>query len=325
MADVLLTGATGTIGSAVARQLVERGDTVRALVRSVARAGALLPASVEPIEGDVTDAASVRRAMRGAATVIHTAGLPEQWQRDPGVFDRVNAEGTRVMVDAALDGGVECFLYTSTIDVFAARPGVEFDEDMLDPLPKGTAYELSKQRADRIVTAAVARGLPARFLHPSAVYGIAPVTTPGANSFIERLARGRIPALFDGGMPVVFSEDVAAGHLLAASRPVGSRYILSESYVSLGDFARVVAAQRGRRRVPPVLPAGIGRVLAPMGEALSRVTRRRPLVASGELHFLLARMTPSSRRAREELGWTPTPFDEGIRRTLEDMRERGRL
>src|SRR5258708_6387002 len=191
MTAILLTGATGTVGSAIARRLADGTDPVRALVRSVERARALLPANVEPVAGDVTDADSVRRAMRGAGVVIHTAGIPEQWQRDPAIFDRINAAGTRVMVEAALAEGVECFVHTSTIDVFAARPGVEFDETMLDSLPKPTAYERSKQAAERAVTAGMERGLPARLVPPAPAHGGAPVPTPGGHSLIERLARGR--------------------------------------------------------------------------------------------------------------------------------------
>lgn len=325
MTVVLLTGATGTVGSAVTRLLVARGDAVRGLVRSVARARPLLPETVEPVEGDITDAATVSRAMRGANVVMHTAGIPEQWQHDSAIFDRINADGTRIVAEAALREGVESFVYTSTIDVFASTPGVEFDEAALDMRPHATAYERSKQEADRRVVAAMERGLPARFLHPAAVYGIAPVTTAGVNTLIERVARGRVPMLLPGGMPLVFSDDVAAGHLLATTAPVGSRFILSESYVPLVDIARAVVEARGRGRVPPVLPAAVGRALAAGGELLARFTRRPPLVARGELHFLLARMNPSARRAREALGWTAVPFREGLRRTLEDMARRGRI
>jgi len=323
MSTVLLTGATGTVGSAIARQLVERGDAVRALVRSPERARALLPAEVEAVEGDVTDAASVRRAVSGVRAVIHTAGLPEQWQRDPGIFQRVNAGGTRIVTEAALAEGVECFVHTSTIDVFDSTPGVEFDETRLDPDPRPTHYERSKQEADRAVVAAIERSLPARIVHPAAVYGVAPATTPGVNRFLERLAHGGIPALLPGGMPLVDSDDVAAGHLLAMKAPVGSRFILSESWRSLAEIARAVVELRGKGRVPPVLPVFTGHLLAGVGETVSRLTRRPPLVAHGELHFLLAHMVPSSRRAREELGWTAVPFREGLRRTLEDMERRG--
>jgi dihydroflavonol-4-reductase len=313
---VLLTGATGTVGHAIARELVRRGRRIRALVRTPERARALLPDTIELSAGDVTDPASVRRAMEGCDAVYHASGLPEQWLADPTVFQRVNVEGTRHLVEAALAQGVGSFVYTSTIDVFVMEPGVEFDESRLDPRPKPTYYERSKQDADRLVSEALARGLPARFLHPSAVYGPAPVTT-GLNDFLTRLARREIPMLLPGGMPVVHADDVAAGHVLAEERaPAGARFILSESYVTLTDIARAVAAQVPTARVPPMLPLWVAHAVSAVGELVSRVIKQPPLIPRGQLHFLTHDVRPSARRARAELGWSPVAFPDGVRRTL---------
>src|SRR5687767_1878131 len=119
----LVTGATGTVGAAVVGRLLEAGRPVRALVRDEARAKALLPSAVELARGDVTDAASVERAMAGCRAVFHTAGLPEQWLPDERTFRSVNVEGSIKVGEAALAAGVESFVYTSTIDVFAWTPG----------------------------------------------------------------------------------------------------------------------------------------------------------------------------------------------------------
>jgi len=220
---------------------------------------------------------------------------------------------------------VTAFLYTSTIDVFTIRSGVEFDESEIDPRPKPTAYERSKQAADRLVTDALAHGLPARFLHPSGVYGPAPVTT-GVNDFVKRLARRQIPMLLPGGFPLVFSDDVAAGHLAAEERaPVGARFILSESYRRLDAMARAVAASVPGTRVPPILPMWVARAVSETGELASRLTRRPPLIPSGQLHFLAMDVRPSGARARADLDWRPLDFDEGLRRTLADLRGRGEI
>jgi dihydroflavonol-4-reductase len=316
---VLLTGATGTVGHAIARQLVARGRAVRALVRSRERARALVPREVELLEGDVTDAPSVERAIAGCGAVYHASGLPEQWLRDPDVFRRVNVEGTRNLVEAALAARVASFVYTSTIDVFVIRPGVEFDESRIDDAPKATAYERSKQEADRLVTAALDRGLPARFLHPSGVYGPAPVTT-GVNDFVRRLARGEIPMLLPGGFPLVFADDVALGHVQAEEgAPVGRRYILSESYRTLAEMARAVVALTGRGKVPRVMPLPVARAVSSAGEAVARLTRRPPLIPKGQLHFLTMDVRPSARRVRTEMAWAPVPFEEGLRLTIADL------
>jgi dihydroflavonol-4-reductase len=324
MGTILVTGATGNVGNPIAARLAREGHDVRALVRSPERGRKLLPAAVDVVAGDVTDAASVREAIRGSSIVYHAAGLPEQWRLDPADFTRVNVEGTRNLVDAALDAGVERFVYTSTIDVFKWTRGVPFDEAILDPDPRPTYYERSKQEADRLVTDSVQRGLPAVFLHPSGVYGPAPVLTPGMNDLLAQLAKRKIPMLLPGGMPVVYSEDVADGHLRAAARAaVGARYILSSTYHTLVDVARAVARHVPSAKVPPAMPIGAARFVSNAGERIARLTRRPPLIPRGALHFLESHAVPVAARAQQELDWTPTPFDEGVSKTVAHFRREG--
>jgi dihydroflavonol-4-reductase len=317
MTRVLLTGGTGLVGNCLARKLVREGRSVRALVRSRERGESVLPSECELFEGDVTDIESLRRAVRECSVVYHAAGLPEQWLADPTEFRRVNVGGTRNMIEISLEQGLEKFVYTSTIDVFACSAEGRVDENALDPNRKGTPYQRSKQEADRAVVAALERGLPAVFLHPSGVYGPGPARSPMINDAIVKLLRGKMPLLPPGGMPVVFCDDVAAGHLLAEERgPVGSRYILSESFVSLTDFARTVCEEAGWGRVPPVMPIRLAKAVAAAGETLSRLTGRPPLLAKGQLHFLLLGVRPVALKAEEGLGWRSTPLREGLRETF---------
>jgi dihydroflavonol-4-reductase len=287
---VLITGATGQVGHAIARRLADDGVESRALMRSPERAR-VLPSGVEPVFGDVTDAPSLRAALDGCTTVYHAAGIPEQWRRDAGEFTRVNVEGTRNVVEAALAAGVERFVYTSTDDVLVQAPGATFDESVINPNPGQTPYQRSKQEADRIVTAALDRGLPAVFLHPAGLYGPAPFLVKGLNDLLLELAKRKTPALLPGGMGVAYSDDVADGHLRAAAQaPVGARYLLAESFQSLTDIARAVAANEPRAKVPRFLERGA---------------------------------RPSGERARTELGWSPTPFAAGVERTLAHFHEQG--
>jgi dihydroflavonol-4-reductase len=321
---VLVTGATGNVGAPIAARLAREGNRVRALVRDPERARRLLPGEVELVAGDVTDADSVRAAAGGCAVVYHAAGLPEQWRRDPADFTRVNVEGTRNLVDASLEAGVERFAYTSTIDVFAWTPGEPFDESTLDPDPRPTYYERSKQAADALVVEAMDRGLPAVFLHPSAVYGPAPAITPGLNDFLARLARRKVPMLLPGGMPVVYSDDVADGHIRAATAaPVGGRYILSTTYHTLAEIAAAVAGHVPRAKVPRIMPIGAARAASVLGEAVAKVTGRAPLIPRGTLYFLESHPVPDATCAREELGWAPIAFDDGVARALHHFRREG--
>lgn len=325
MSTVLVTGATGQVGHAIARRLARDGVEVRALVRSPGRAE-VVPAGVPAVFGDVTDPPSLREAMDGCATVYHAAGIPEQWRRDVGEFARVNVEGTRNVVEAALGAGVERFVYTSTDDVLVQGPGAPFDESVVNPTPGQTPYQRSKQEADRIVTAALDRGLPAVFLHPAGVYGPAPFLVKGLNDLLLELAKRKTPMLLPGGMGVAFSEDVADGHLRAAAQaPVGARYLLAESFQPLSDIARAVAAAEPRAKVPPVMPMPVARLVSMVGEAVARVTGRPPLIPASVLRFLERGARPSGARARAELGWNPTPFTTGVERSLAHFREKGWL
>jgi dihydroflavonol-4-reductase len=320
---VLITGATGQVGNAIARRLADDGVEVRALVRSPERAR-VLPEGVQPVFGDVTDAQSLRAALDGAATVYHAAGIPEQWRKDVDEFARVNVEGTRNVVEAALAAGVERFVYTSTDDVLVQAPGATFDESALSPNPPATPYQHSKQEADRIVTAALDRGLPAVFLHPAGVYGPAPFLVKGLNDLLMQLAKRKTPALLPGGMAVAYSEDVADGHVRAAAQaPVGSRYLLAESFQSLTDIARAVAAAEPHAKVPRVMPLPVARAVATVGERVAQVTGRPPMIPKSVLQFLERGSRPSGARARAELGWDPTPFASGVAQTLAYFRRQG--
>ena len=256
--------------------------------------------------GDVTDAESLRAALDGCSTVYHSAGIPEQWRKDVGEFARVNVEGTRNVVEAALAAGVERFVYTSTDDVLVQGPGAVFDESVVNPSPGQTPYQRSKQEADRIVTAALDRGLPAVFLHPAGLYGPAPFLVKGLNDLLLQLAKRKTPMLLPGGMGVAYSDDVADGHLRAAAQaPVGARYLLAESFQSLTDIARAVAAHEPRAKVPRVMPLAIARGVSTAGERVAQVTGRPPMIPRSVLLFLERGARPSGSARAASWGGPP--------------------
>jgi dihydroflavonol-4-reductase len=316
---VLVTGATGKVGNAVARALAARGDEVRALVRDPHRA-ALLPQGVEPVRGDVTDPPSLEAAMHGCELVFNAMGIPEQWLADESRFERVNSQGTEAVARKARAAGVKRLIHTSTEDVFHAEPGGRFDETQVADYPKGTSYERSKQRAEELALAA-RDGLEVVIVNPAGVYGPGPAASASFDKdLFAPLVRGRLPGLPPGGLGVVFVEGAASGHLLAAERGRdGERYILCDHHVSLRELAETVVRVAGRGRVPPTLPVPLARALAVGGEALSRIIRRPPLLSTGQLHYFLWNAEPDSTKAQTELGWNRTALEDGVRRTLEQM------
>ncbi len=207
-----------------------------------------------------------------------------------------------------------------------SAPGAAFDESRLAGRPKQTAYEHSQQAADRTVTQEASRGLDAVIFHPAALFGPGPDTSPSVNGFIADAVRRRVPMLLPGPMPLVLVQDAARGHVLAAERsPAGSRYILSDVSLTLVDLARRTVAAAGRNRVPPVMPRAVARLVSAAGEGLARLAHRPPLIPAGQLHCLLSDQRPLSGRARRELGWTPTPFDDALRATPAHLSAAGRL
>jgi dihydroflavonol-4-reductase len=323
----LVTGGTGMVGNCIARSLLSRGHRVRALVRNLDKGKRLLPEGCELVAGDVTDPATLGPAVAGSEWVFHAAGFPEQWMQDNGTFDRINAGGTENMVSAAKAAGVKRFVFTSTIDVFTWRSGATYDESEIDPAPKGTYYERSKQKADKVVADAVAAGFDAVFLHPSAVYGPAPSDSPGVNELIVKLWDNKAPGLMPGGFPVVFSQDAGEGHVLAAERgKPGDRFILSDRYLTLVEIAKLILDRLGLERKPPrVLPLWLCQTVAAMGAAKARVFGSPPLIPKGQLSFLQVDSYPTAKRATAELGLAFTPVEDGIAKTIAYLRETGKL
>jgi dihydroflavonol-4-reductase len=290
------------------------------LVRDPQRAAATVPAAAEPVRGDVTDPNSLPAAVEGCQMVFNAMGLPEQWVPDEDIFDRVNARGSGELAQASRAAGVRRFIHTSTNDVFHADQGEQFDETMLADYPKGTAYERSKQRAEELVLER-RDGMEVVILNPTGVYGPGPSASVSFDEgLFKPLVRKRLPALAPGGMSLVFVEGVAQGHLLAAEKGQdGERYILSDTYAPFREFAEMIVRVAGRGRVPPTMPVPVARTFARIGEGVSRVIRRPPMLGRGQLHYFLWQARADSSKAQRELGWSTTPLEEGVRRTLAEM------
>jgi dihydroflavonol-4-reductase len=322
----LVTGATGKIGNAVARRLTERGDEVVALVRDPAKARGLLPDGVELAQGDVTEPESLQAAAKDIEGAFNCMGLFEQWFADPGIFDRVNAEGARNLVAAARDAGAQRVVHTSTFDVFHAPQGGTVSESEVADYPKDTAYERSKQLAERLVLEAAGDAIEVVIANPASVYGPGPWQGTGIDRAMRDVVRRRLPATPPGGMTLVFVDDVAQGHLAAFDRgKPGERYILADGFASMRDLLELTVEKAGRGRVPPTIPVSVAKGMARGGEAVSRVIKRPPLLGGGQLTFLLWQARASNEKAARELGVDFTPLPDGVASTVRWMQETGRL
>lgn len=315
---VLVTGATGKIGHPIARALGRAGHEVRVLARDPGRAASLLPPDFEFVRGDVTDPGTLGPAVEGCEVVFNAMGLPEQWLADETLFERVNAQGSANLARAAAAAGVRRFVHTSTMDVFDAPPGSRFDESALPAKPKKTIYDRSKQQAERVVLEAAGQ-MEVVFVNPAVAYGPGPAASASIEQMFQLLLRGLFPAVPPGGFGVVFTDGLAQGQLLAAERGrPGQRYLFSDEHVTMMRLAKTVVSVAGRGRAPVMtMPVAVAKAMAVAGESLARMTGRPPPLARGQLNLMLWNAVPDSTKAQCELGWTPTPLETGLRRTLE--------
>ncbi len=320
MPFTLVTGATGTVGFNIIKCLLKQNRSVRVLVRDIERAKQILPPECDFFQGDITDIPSIEKAMTGCDVIHHAAGLPEQWFKNPDIFEHINVVGTQNMLAAAKKLGVKKFVYTSTIDVFEGVAHQPFDESVIASEPKGTFYERSKQKADQCVVEAINDGLDAVFIHPSAVYGPGPDIhhSVGVNTIITKVKNNDIPVLLPGGFPVVYSENVGEAHVAAESMPAGSRYIVSDQFVTLTELVEKIYKQLDiKRAVPKVMPFWVGKMLAGVGEFISGIINKSPLIAKGELTFLQWQAIPNGQKAARDLGIHYVDLQEGLKRTVE--------
>ena len=325
---VLLTGASGFVGSAVARRLREEGFQVRVLVRATSPVAHLADLGLEFVTGDLRDAESVRRAMAGVRHLFHVAADYRLWARNPDELTQTNVAGTRLLMQEAMREGVERVVYTSSVATLAARAdGVSADETM--PLTEDKAigvYKRSKVAAERAVEALIAEGLPAVIVNPSTPIGPRDVKPTPTGRIIVEAASGRMPAFVDTGLNMVHVDDVAEGHFLAFERGrIGERYVLGGQNATLAEILATVAQVVGRRPSRIRIPRQALMPFAHVTEAVARVTGREPMLTRDGLRMSKNKMFFSSAKAETELGYRARPYREGITDAIEWFRRAGYL
>lgn len=318
---VFLTGGTGFIGGEVARLLRERGDDVRALVRTPAKAEALRALGCELVAGDLSDEQALRTALTGCDAVVHCAAVYEVGvlESDRERLVDANVRGTERVLGAALAAGVSKAVYVSTVAVFGDTKGAVADEQWERPQGQGftSVYEQTKVEAHERAQQIGAQGLPLVVVQPGVVYG------PGDHSEVgglfARLLKGRLPlAPFpEMGITPVHRDDVAAGVLLALDKGVaGQSYVLAGEPTTMGELLATLARVAGKRAPFGALPPVLVRAMVPVGRYVGPLLgfppNLRELLSSSHGVTFWAR----SDKAQRELGWSHRPLDEGLRTVL---------
>ncbi len=312
----LVTGATGFVGSAVARTLLARGHRLRLLVRPGGDRRNIAGLDAELAVGDLTDPASLAAAAAGCRYLVHVAADYRLWVPDPARMMQANVEGTRALLLAAQSRGVERMVYCSSVAALGlVGDGSVADEDTpVHPEAIVGVYKQSKYHAEQAVLALVREhAMPVVIVNPSTPVGPRDIKPTPTGKMIRDAALGRMPAFVETGLNIVHVDDVAEGHALALERGVvGERYILGGEDYALGDLFALVSQVAGRKPPRVKLPLAPLYPLALACEALARLGIE-PVVTRETLAMARKKMFFSSAKARAALGYAPRPAIEAVR------------
>ncbi len=318
---VFLTGATGFIGGHVARALRDRGDDVRVLVRSSAKAEPLVALGCEPVIGDLSDTAAIASGVEGCDAVIHGAavyevGIPASEHR---AMYEANVLGTESVLRAALEAKTPKVVYVSTIGAYGNTHGEVVDETYEHVGKDFTSYyEQTKYEAHRVAQRMIAEeDLPCVIVQPGGVYG--PDDHSAIGKTISDFVAGRLPLLPfpDLGMNMVHVDDVADGILLALDKGVpGQAYNLGGQITTMRELIGTVAEVSGRKPPRGTMPTGLLKLLTPVGPVVGKVMGQGPnlreLISSADGVTFWAKHD----KAMADLGYSPRGLETGLRETL---------
>jgi dihydroflavonol-4-reductase len=323
---ILVTGASGFVGSAVVRQLLQAGYAVRALIRKTSPLANLDGLEVDTAIGDLGDRPSLERALRGCSGLFHVAADYRIWVPDPKQMFIANVDGTRSLMRAALAAGIERIVYTSSVATLGLAPDGPGSEDspvseqhMIGP------YKRSKFLAEALVRRMIAdEALPAVIVNPSTPVGPFDIRpTPTGRLIVEAAAR-RMPAYVDTGLNVVHVDDVGRGHVLAYEKGlIGRRYILGGEDLPLAAILAEIAAAYGRSPPGLRIPHATVLPIALLAQTWCRFWGGEPFATVDGIRMARKRLFFTSERARRELSYAPRPARDALRDAVAYFAARG--
>lgn len=311
----LITGATGFIGSAVARELAERGERIRCLVRKTSSVRNLDGLELELFCGDVLDMDAVRRAVQGCSRVYHLAAVYAIWLPNPSLMYRVNEQGTRNVLKACKEAGVQRVVYCSSVAALGAHGKVPADETAEFNLhATQDHYYISKHRAEQAALEFAGEGLPVVIVNPTVPIGPRDSAPTPSGALIIQIVKGKLPAYVDGGINVVDVTDCARAIVEAMEKgAVGGKYILGNRNVGIKEFFDLIVTVAGKGKSPSLrLPLGMAILSGHAYEILASFTGRPPLTSASWARVGSQFSWWDCSKARQELGLGQRPIEESI-------------
>jgi len=324
---IFVTGATGFLGSHVARQLLTRGAELRLLVRPTSRTENIDDLPAERVVGDLRDVASLEKGMGGCEVVFHVAADYRLWARNRQELYDSNVEGTRNILQAARDAGVRRVVYTSSVATMGFGNNGQLTDER-SPVTLGNMigdYKRSKFMAERLVIEAGQAGQNVVIVNPTTPIGERDIKpTPTGRIVVDFLKR-KFPAYVDTGLNLVDVVDCAEGHLLAMDKAVpGERYILGGENLTLKQILDKLAAITGLPSPRVRLPYAMAYATGVVDTLVTGTMRKRePRVTLDSVRMGRKKMFVTSVKAERELGWNPRPVDDALRRAVEWFQAHG--
>jgi dihydroflavonol-4-reductase len=323
---VAVTGATGFIGSAVVRKLVEAKRDVRAIVEPGASTKNLDGLNVERVTCDVTDAARMSKVLGGCETLFHLAAVYKTWLPDPEIIYRVNIEGTTSTLLAADRAKVKRIVYTSSIAAIGLTEGGLADETVpFNLFGVANEYILTKWLSERIAKRFAEAGAPIVIVNPAFPFGPRDIAPTPTGKIIVSLLKKEVPGVGTGGICTIDVDDCAAGHLLAEEKGrIGERYILGNDNITLKELFELVCKVAGtptpRLPLPNAVSAGIA-----LGMELwaDHVSHKEPPATYKSILYAQRNAFFSNAKAKRELGLPARPLEESVRRAVAWFRAEG--
>jgi len=322
----LVTGATGFVGGAVARALVNSGIDVRVLARAGADLQNLQGLTVERVEGDLRDPASLRKSLTGCRQLYHVAAHYALWAKDPSIFYEINVTGTKNLLEAAREAGTERIVYCSTIGAIGLPPGggLGTEETPVSLEQMAGHYKRSKYLAEQEVLKLAKAGLPVVIVNPSAPVGAGDVKPTPTGQVIVDFMKGRMPAYIETGMNIVDVDDVAAGHLLAMQKGrIGERYILGNKNLMLREVFEILSRLTGVKAPTIKLPRLAILPLAYLNQWIADLTGQPPRIPLEGVKMAKYTMHYDCSKAIRELGIPHTPPEVALEKAVRWFRDHG--
>jgi len=316
-----VTGATGFVGSHVARVLAEQGADLRLLVRSSSDVRNIDGLKADRVTGDLRDAASIETAMAGCEVVFHVAADYRLWVPDSAQMYQSNVEGTRAILDAARMNRVRKVVYTSSVATMGfTADGHSVDENSPVSVHKMIGhYKRSKYMAEEVAVAAGKSGLDVVIVNPSTPVGERDIKPTPTGRIILDFLKKKFPAYVDTGLNLVDVTDCARGHLLALEKGrSGERYILGGENLTLKQILDKLAVITGLPSPTIKVPYFVALAAGVIDETVTgRILGREPRATIDSVRMGRKKMFVSSAKGERELGWKPSPVDGALRRAVD--------